>query len=142
MAQGGAAAALSSEGSGEAEGGGQGSLYATLSYRHRLDIKAQPVTASARPWAPPPPHPLLFIMFSKALATSSTVRLFRDTLFSLPNSAGKTGGGGWGCQGGALGVLFCCQGQAKALLEASPSPQLRLPPPPSCHTSCSLPPSP
>lgn len=37
-------------------------------------------------------HTLLFTMFSKALATSSTERLSSDTLFSLPNSAEKREG--------------------------------------------------
>lgn len=57
-------------------------------------------------------HALLFTMFSKALATSSTVRLFSGTLFSLPNSAGKTEGE----RGGRCLSPFLVQGQPKVLL--------------------------
>lgn len=57
-------------------------------------------------------HILLFTMFSKTLATSSTVRLFSGTLFSLPNSAGKTEGE----RGGRCLGPFLEQKQPKALV--------------------------
>lgn len=49
-------------------------------------------------------HTLPFTMFSKALATSSTLRLCSDTLFSLPNSAEKR-------KGYASFFFFCWKGE-------------------------------